>query len=118
MLILPEINQLTHRRAGFQRGETLIDLAELDAARDEVIELQPPLLPQRQEARHVDPEAVAAHHRALELAVAQEVEAVQRPKSSAICSSPIASRRSISSLLSMSAAVASGQADRLNQTPH
>ena len=46
ILCSPEIDQLAHRRAGFQRGKALVDLVELDPAGDQVIELQPALPPQ------------------------------------------------------------------------
>src|SRR6266853_653348 len=36
----PEIDQLTHRRGGFQCREALVDLTELEPPREQVIELQ------------------------------------------------------------------------------
>jgi LPS sulfotransferase NodH len=40
-----EVDHLTHWSAGFQLGKALVDLAELDAAGDQMVELQPALLP-------------------------------------------------------------------------
>ena len=40
-----EIDQLTHRRGGFQCREPLVDLTELEPPREQVIELQPALPP-------------------------------------------------------------------------
>src|SRR4051812_34853394 len=40
------IDQLANRRARFQPGETLVDLVELECARDQMIEFQPSLAPQ------------------------------------------------------------------------
>ena len=41
-----EIDQLTHRGAGFECGEPVIDLGQFEPARDQVIELEPTLPPQ------------------------------------------------------------------------
>ena len=41
-----EIDQLAHRRAGFEGGESFVDLVELQAAGDQMIELEPALAPQ------------------------------------------------------------------------
>src|SRR5262249_46271185 len=64
-----KIDHLTHRRAGFQLRKALIDFGELDAARDQMVELEATLFPQRQQPRHVNPKTVAAHRAALELAI-------------------------------------------------
>src|SRR4051794_7809094 len=55
------IDQLADRRARFQPCETLVDFVKPERARDQVIEFQPALAPQRQQPRHIHPEAVAAH---------------------------------------------------------
>src|ERR1700676_3842225 len=72
-----EVDELADRRAGFERREALVDLAERDAARYQMVELEPALAVEGEQPRHVHAKAVAAHRGALDLAVAQEVEAVQ-----------------------------------------
>src|SRR3954447_5982012 len=72
-----EGDQLPHHMAALQPPEALVDLLELQRVADEVVELQLALLPERQQPRHVRAEMVGAHGGALDLPLAQEVEAVQ-----------------------------------------
>src|SRR5438552_7704716 len=63
--------------AGLHRAEGLVDVLELAAAADHLVELQPALAIELDVARHVDLEAVAAHAAALDLLLAQEHRPVQ-----------------------------------------
>src|SRR5262249_48361415 len=72
-----EIDELTHGCAGLQSCETLVDLGELDATGNQVIELESSLSIEGEQPRHVHAEPVAAHGGALDLPVAQEVEAME-----------------------------------------
>src|SRR5207237_1307181 len=65
-----EVDQLTNGHRRFERGEAFVDLSELQPPGDQMIELQPPLAPQGQQAGHVDPEPVAAHGGPLQFAIA------------------------------------------------
>src|SRR5690242_7070327 len=72
-----EIDELAHGGARLQGCEASVDVGEVDAARDQVVELELALSIEGEQPGHVDPEAVAAHRGALNLAVTQKVEAVQ-----------------------------------------
>src|SRR5215475_57132 len=58
-------------------GKALVDLGQLQLGRDPVFQVQPSAQVELDQPRHVDAEMIGAHRRALDLALAQEVEAVQ-----------------------------------------
>src|ERR1700723_3457015 len=72
-----KVDKLAQHVAAFQFDVTFVDLLEFDMARDQMIELQFALLPRVQQLRHVEPEPVAAHRRALDLPLPQEIVAMQ-----------------------------------------
>src|SRR5688572_28628656 len=63
--------------AGLHRPERLVDVLEPAAARDHLVELEPPLAVELDVARHVDLEPVAAHAAALHLLLAKESRTVE-----------------------------------------
>src|SRR5262245_46080923 len=72
-----KVDDAAHHLAGLHVGEALVDLSQLNAVRDPVVEMQLALQVEVDQPRHVDAKAIGAHRRALNLAFAQEVETVQ-----------------------------------------
>src|SRR5271156_3900211 len=68
-----------HRARDFSRlhsAECFVDVLEFAAARDHVVEVEPSLLIELDDARHVDAEAVRAHEASLDALLVQQREAV------------------------------------------
>src|SRR5687768_3863230 len=63
--------------AGLHGTEGLVDVLELPAPRDHLVELQAALPVELDVARHVDLEAIAAHAAALDLLLAQEHRSIE-----------------------------------------
>src|ERR1700722_14282242 len=72
-----EVDKLPYHRGCLQGCEALVDVGKLDVAGDHVVQLQLTLHIEFEQARHIDAEPVAAHRGALDLAITQEVRAVQ-----------------------------------------
>ena len=62
--------------AGFHRAECFVDVLELAATRDHVVEVEAALLIELDDARHVDAETVRAHEASLDALLVQQREAV------------------------------------------
>ena len=56
-----EIDDRTNRLAFLHRLEAFVDVFELDAIRNPVVQMQAPLHIELDEARHIDAEPVGAH---------------------------------------------------------
>src|ERR1019366_2797698 len=62
--------------ARLHRAEGLVDVLELAALADHIVEVEPPLLIELDEPWHVDTEAVGAHEATLDALLEQQREAV------------------------------------------
>jgi hypothetical protein len=72
-----KVDELAQHLSAFEFDIAFVYVVKPDVARNQVIEFKTALFPGVQQARHVDPKAVAAHRGTLNLPFAQEVVTMQ-----------------------------------------